>query len=314
MAKLDELLAPFKLGFPIPGAVEKYIGNSSEPDAVAQSGGLFDDARANGYVNAVGQKLVALSERPGYGFQFGIVTDPNPNAFALPNGHIYITLGLLRLLRNEAQLANVLGHEVGHVTKSHSVNQIAFNMGAIGVAGLVTRMANQLAGGGAISKDDRETGKGLMAGVLANGYSRENEREADDVGQNLASKAGWDPSGMMDVMAVFKSLEKEKPQGIERLMTTHPLPGERITAAVERAQKLPAGEIAADRYAQFLMSIGVSHEEIAQSGLTAAFSWMGNPGAALVFGASSPWMKVAAIGTLVLGGGVIVWAVLSKKK
>ena len=92
---------------------------------VQQQLGLYPDPRLQDYVNRVGQKLAAASERPNLAWTFRVVDDPVVNAFALPGGHIYVTRGLMTHLTSEAELAAVLGHEIGHVTARHSVEQMS---------------------------------------------------------------------------------------------------------------------------------------------------------------------------------------------
>lgn len=234
----------------IPESLDKYLGNSSEAEAVKESGGLLGNKAATDYVNGIGQKLVSKSDRPSFGYKFDIVTDQRPNAFALPNGSVYITLGLLRLMRNNAQLANVLAHEVSHVTKRHSVKQLETNLGAIGVLNLASLLAQK-----AIGKDQAKEAKDFVFGLISNGYSREHEHEADKVGHALAASAGYSPQGMIDVMTILGSLEKEKPEGLEAYFRSHPYATERGGLALKRLPNLPQGEIGQDAYQNFLTRI-----------------------------------------------------------
>jgi len=238
--------------------IEKLIGNLAEESAVAENGGVVPNEAANRYVNGIGQQLVRHSKRADFGYKFGIVANKAPNAFALPNGSLYVTMGLLRLLRNEAQLANVLGHEVSHVTEKHTVHQLALNMGTL----LFLQLADALSKG---DKESRKAAKEMVFNLIANGYSRENEWEADEKGQKLAAKAGWDPNGMVDIMAVFQTLEKDHPKGVEEYMRSHPYATERMAEALERAQSLPRGELNGERYQAFLGLLGIPRTEIAQS-------------------------------------------------
>lgn len=255
----------------VPDSVEKFFGDSAEADAVAQSGGLYNNPRANAYVNAIGQKLVANSKRKDYGYKFAIVNSNSPNAFALPNGSVYITVGLLKMLRTEAQLANVLGHEVSHVTEHHSSNQMVVNAGTIGVLGVASRYLSKKKN---LSKDDTAEARDLVFGLISNGYSRKDENEADEVGQKLAAKAGWDPMGMVDIMSLFNELEKgnTNKDTIEAYLRSHPYADERVANAGSRLKGLsssyPNTETGADRYQDFLINtLGVPAEQVRTSPL-----------------------------------------------
>lgn len=254
-------------GIGIPDAVEKYFGDSAEAGAVEQSGGILQNPRAQAYVNAIGQKLVAHSDRKNYGYKFGIVSDPNLNAFALPNGSIYVTVGLLKSLRTEAQLANVLGHEVSHVTEHHTVEQMGVNFGTLGLLGLAGKFLKK-----SFDKDDVKEARGLVHGLITNGYSRGDESQADEVGQKLAAEAGWDPMGMVDVMTVFSQLEqasKKDDQLLEAYMRSHPYADERVKAAAKRVSSLRIGrqnEVGGDRYRDFLVNqLGVPEDQVEMS-------------------------------------------------
>jgi len=244
----------------IPSVIDKTLGNNSEADAVKESGGILVNPAAAKYVNDIGQKLVKNSDiRSDFGYKFGLVRDERPNAFALPNGSIYVTLGLLRTLNDESQLANVLGHEVAHVTKRHTMKQIGVNAGSsIGTAalfGLVSAI-----GSGVLTKEQKQQGKELVNGLLENGYSRENESESDQVGQGLATKSGWSPKGMIEVMKGFQALDKVKPKGVEAYMRSHPYAGDRVKAAEGRlpslTQEYPKSQdTGEERYKAFLVDV-----------------------------------------------------------
>jgi predicted Zn-dependent protease len=114
---------------------EIAIGEKSFPQALQQLGGEYSDAELNAYVDRIGERLGRLSQRPDLPYRFRVVNDSTPNAFALPGGFIAISRGLLVHLENEAQLAAVLGHEVGHVAARHSVQGLQrgalFNLASV---------------------------------------------------------------------------------------------------------------------------------------------------------------------------------------
>ncbi len=189
--------------------------------------GVYPDARLQEYVGRVGQKLAAGSERADLTWTFRVVDDPVVNAFALPGGHVYVTRGLMTHLTSEAQLAAVLGHEIGHVTARHAVTQMSkARIARIGLfAGAVLSPA--LAGYAARSLD-----------VLFLKYSRDDERQADDLGLRYMVAQGYDPREMPHVFEVLRQVSHG--QGGERIpdwQSTHPSEEERIRttgAAVAR--------------------------------------------------------------------------------
>src|SRR5688572_3799670 len=145
----------------------------NEDQKVREQYGPYDDPALQSYVNNIGQRLAKASHRAGLQYQFLVVDSPQVNAFALPGGYIYITRGILAYLNSEAELAAVLGHEIGHVTARHSVQQLsaatAANVGASVLQILVPQMRNS--GGGALIN--------TLGGALLSGYGREHELEAD---------------------------------------------------------------------------------------------------------------------------------------
>ena len=164
---------------------------------VAQEVGLVNDQALQNYLQSVGSAIASKSERPNLPWTFRAVDDPSPNAFALPGGYIFVTRGLLDLMNNEAELATVLGHEIGHVTARHSVQQMSqqqLAQLALGVGAILSPTVAQL--GEAASQ-------GL--GLLFLKYGRDDERQADDLGFRYALNQGYDVRYMDDV---FRSLQR----------------------------------------------------------------------------------------------------------
>ena len=200
-------------------AQEIQMGREYDPQIVA-SIGLYPDAALQQYVQQLGARLAATGERPGLPWTFRVVDDPAVNAFAVPGGFIYVTRGILAHLNSEAELASVVGHEIGHVTARHTVS----------------RMSNQqLAGLGLVVGSIVSSGFASYAG-LANAalgilflkYSRDDETEADDLGLRYLRRTTWDAREMP---VVFEMLEQmSASQGGGRLPTwlaTHPSPANR---------------------------------------------------------------------------------------
>ena len=183
---------------------------------------LINDARLQGYVNRVGRAVAAESSRPDLPWRFGVIDTPSVNAFAAPGGVILITRGLYEILDNEAQLAAVLGHEVAHVMQRHHVNVMRQQHLGSGVAQGAqatvgqrdrTGLANQFLGTG--------------AEIFARGLDQNAEYEADDLGVTLAAKAGYSPSGMVDVLHKLQARAGQPSTNL--LFETHPHPNDRLT-------------------------------------------------------------------------------------
>jgi len=163
---------------------EIAMGRESDPQ-VRQEYGIAEGAALQNYVETVGRKLVQVSHRPNLEWHFAVVDSPVVNAFAIPGGYVYVTRGLLAYLTNEAELAGVMGHEVGHVTARHSVRQITREQLAqigLGVGGALSPVLGQFG-------NVAQSGLGLV--FLR--FSRDDEREADQLGIEYAARAAYDP-------------------------------------------------------------------------------------------------------------------------
>ncbi len=211
---------------------EIEMGRQFAVSAEAQLG-LVDDAELQDYLQRIGTQLAAASERPELPWTFRVVDDPTPNAFAAPGGYIFFTRGLLALMRNEAELASVLGHEIGHVTARHSVAMMSrAQLAQIG-----------LGVGSIISPTVAQFGDLAAAGlqVLFLSYGRDAERQADDLGYRYALAQDYDVAEMVNVFAALQqsaTLAGHSP--VPTWMASHPDPGERIARIEKRLLTLPA--------------------------------------------------------------------------
>jgi predicted Zn-dependent protease len=189
---------------------------------VAQSIGLYQDSELQAYVSRLGKELASQSERPNLPWSFQVVDDPSVNAFALPGGFIYVTRGLMTHLTSEAELVSVLGHEIGHVTGRHSVEQMSkAQLAQIGlIAGMI--LQPELANYG----DLAQTGLGLL--FLK--YGRDDEREADDLGLRYLVNENYDPREMPGVFETLRRVSERESQGgrVPGWLSTHPTPENRI--------------------------------------------------------------------------------------
>ena len=198
---------------------------------VQQQLGLYPDQDLQAYVNRVGQKLAAASERPNLKWTFRVVDDPVVNAFALPGGHIYVTRGLLTHLTSEAELASVMGHEIGHVTARHSVEQMSkAQLAQIGlIAGVLVKP--ELANYSNLAQ------QGLQ--ILFLKYSRDDERQADDLGLRYMYQQNYDPREMPQVFETLRRVSAQQANGrIPGWLSTHPTEEERIRTISSKVAKL----------------------------------------------------------------------------
>jgi predicted Zn-dependent protease len=200
-------------------AEEIEIGRQADQGVVAQLG-LAGDADLQAYVSDLGLKLAATSERPQLPWSFKVVDDPAVNAFALPGGFVYVTRGLLAYVHSEAELASVLGHEIGHVTAQHGVHQLSEQQVAAG--GLLI--------GAALVPEVARAADAAQAGLslLFLKYGRDDERQADDLGLRYTVGAGYDPNQMPEMFRVLEAVSEISGAGrLPNWLATHPDPEER---------------------------------------------------------------------------------------
>lgn len=198
---------------------EISLGREADPEILGEFG-LYPDSQLQAYVDSLGQRLAALSERPHLPWTFRIVDDPIVNAFALPGGYIYVSRGIMVYFNSEAELVSVLGHEIGHVTARHSARQITQQqLAQVGLAAGVI-LAPELADFAGLAQ------AGL--GLLFLKFSRDDERQADDLGLRYLSRAGYDPAEMPKVFGMLGRVSAAS--GGERVpgwLSTHPDPEDR---------------------------------------------------------------------------------------
>ncbi len=205
-----------------------------------QQNPVYQDPELQAYVEKIGQKMAAVSHRPELDYVFTIIDSPDINAFALPGGFVYVNRGLLTYLNSEAQLAAVLGHEIGHVTARHAVRQqtAARSANAASIALIF-----------ATGVDMRET-TSLISGALISGYGRDMELEADSLGAEYLSKAGYDPLAMVQVIEVLKNHEDFTKRTSNRtavsyhgLFASHPRNDKRLQEVVGKAGELSEQQV-----------------------------------------------------------------------
>lgn len=210
-------------------ADEIRLGRETDTQVV-KTYGTYDDATLNDYIDDLGQRMAKLSHRPNLPFKFMILDGPVVNAFAVPGGYVYLTRGILSYLNNEAELACVLGHEIGHVTARHTAQQYTrAQLAQLGL-GLGTILSENFGKYAGVAQ--------FGVGALFLRFSRDNERQADDLGVEYATRAGFDAGHMANF---FETLERLHPSsdrsGLESWFSTHPNPPNRIRAVQRKAQE-----------------------------------------------------------------------------
>jgi len=207
------------------------IDKQQSPFQFSSDYGITKDTGLNQYISDVGKNLLPNVHRPQMPYSFQCVNATYINAYAFPGGTIAITRGILLKLSNEAQLAALLGHELGHVNARHSAEQVSKGqLSSLLVAGLSMVASTQGSVFGDLTQQLGMVGQGL----LLSKYSRDNEREADSLGNEYMVKAGYPSKGFVGLMEMLNSLHKEKPSSAQVLFSTHPMSTERLTSAVLR--------------------------------------------------------------------------------
>ena len=212
---------------------EAKLGAEEAPKVTQQFGGEYKDPELSKYVSSVGQLLASASNEPGK-YTFTILDSPIVNAFALPGGYVFVTRGLVALADNEAELAGVLAHEIGHVTAHHAAerySQSIFAQLGLGILGAVTGsdLVGQLGG--------------AAANLALRAYSRDQEFEADMLGVATMSRAGFNPDAMSSFLAKLQANDRLQaeiagdPGAADgfNLLATHPRTADRVDRAIEQA-------------------------------------------------------------------------------
>lgn len=271
---------------PVTGEAERTVmdesreiaeGQKAHQQVMAQYPPYPNDA-VQRYVNELGQRLAAQSHRSELDWHFTVVDSPEVNAFALPGGYIYVTRGLMAYMDSEADLAGVIGHEIGHVTARHSAQRATRQQ----TAGLGVMAASLLG----VLLDSRMPGAGRLAGELSQGvaagyiarYSREQELQADQLGAEYLARNHYDPNHMVDVIQVLKSQERyaaaaaqaegRAPAPQNNWLSSHPSNDQRL-AEIKQIAAQYTDEYGEDRRARYLKTIdGMAFGERSEQGLT----------------------------------------------
>src|SRR5688572_16230362 len=196
----------------------------------------FRDQQVIAYIRGIGQRLVRQASGPKYPYSFSVADYREINAFALPGGPVWINRGVLHTATNESQVAGVIAHEIAHIGQRHAADQLTKGMMAnLGLGLLGAVLGN---GGGASAAQ-------MAAGFLANGvflkFSRDDEREADQVGLQMMRRAGWDPRGMVELFEILQRESRSNPGSVAVFFSSHPSPQDRISRLQADVARSPGG-------------------------------------------------------------------------
>ena len=207
---------------------EIALDQKQSPHQFSEDFGPVGTAGVNQYVDRVGKDLAGRSHRPGMPYSFRVVDASYVNAYAFPGGSIACTRGILLSLDNEAQLAALLGHEIGHVNARHTAARMS--------QGLLLQLAMVGTTVAAARKDERYAPLAGTVGALGSGlllakYSRDDERQADALGMDYMVQAGYDPAGMVGLMRLLNGLHDREPGTLDLMFASHPMSQERLATA-----------------------------------------------------------------------------------
>lgn len=240
---------------------EIAMGQEADPSIVAEYG-VYDDANLAAYVDGIGQSMVKVSHRPTLKFTFRLMDTPVVNAFALPGGFVYFTRGILAHFNDEAELAGVMGHEIGHVTARHGAEQ----MSKAQLAGLGFGL------GSIFSEDFRRFGDIAQAGLglLFLKFGRDQESESDLLGVEYSTRAGYDANNMSRFFRTISRISEKAGGGPPTFLSTHPNPEnreQRVAAlANEWQQKVPGPKGGTDRAAYLRRIDGIVYGDDPRQG------------------------------------------------
>jgi predicted Zn-dependent protease len=198
---------------------------------------IMRDAQVNNYINALGQQLAAVSDSRGLAWHFAVVDSKEVNAFAVPGGWVYVNRGLITRAATMDELAGVLGHEIGHITLRHTVQQMQQSQkvgGGLMALCTLTKVCDSKGGQAAID---------LGGTALFASFSRQDEAQADDEGVRTSVKARIDPQGLPKMFRILLTERQSNPGAVDAFFATHPLAEDRITATTKQIASYPAAQV-----------------------------------------------------------------------
>jgi predicted Zn-dependent protease len=296
---------------PVTGRTERSVmderaeieeGRKAHEAVMAEYGGALNNPRLATYVDDLGQRLARQSHRTNLKWTFTVLDSPDVNAFALPGGYVYVTRGIMAYMDSEADLAGVIGHEIGHVTARHGAQRATrqqragAGVMAATVLGVLLEAATGVQGA---AQAANQVSTGIAAGNIAS-YSREQELQADQLGAEYLARAGFNPKNMVDVIGVLRDQErfvadsaraagKKVPEG-GNWLASHPSNDQRLAEITRTADKYKdKGQFGDDARARYLQAIdGITYGESREQGVVRGQNFFHEP-LGLVLNAPPGW-------------------------
>jgi predicted Zn-dependent protease len=243
----------------VPKSAPRAVGTQraesggDERSLVAAFGGTYADAKVENLLDGVASRLVAASTEPALAYKITVLNSPTVNAFSLPDGHLYVTRGLLALANSTSEIAAVLAHEMAHVTARHAIQRVELEKSSALFSKVASEVLNDPSGGQQLQEKSKLS--------LAS-FSRQQEFEADAIGVRTMAKAGYDPYGashFLSSLARYASLRSallgSAASSRPDMFSTHPATTERVQMALQSARQLNAPGVGEDDRARYLAAI-----------------------------------------------------------
>jgi predicted Zn-dependent protease len=282
---------------PVSGETERSVmdekaevaeGKKAHEEVMKEFGGPLANPKLQAYVNDIGQRLAKQSHRANLTWTFTVLDSPDVNAFALPGGYVYVTRGIMAYMDSEADLAGVIGHEIGHVTARHGAQRATKQQraGAGVMAATVLGVLLETVGVSGAAQAANQVSTGIAAGSIAS-YSRDQELQADKLGAEYLSRVGYNPKNMVDVIGVLKDQErfaadnaraagKKVPEG-GNWLASHPTNDQRLSQITGIANSYK-GNYNDDARARYLQAIeGIAYGESREQGVVRGQSFFHEP-------------------------------------
>lgn len=227
---------------------EQQIGRETHPQILKEFGGGYDDPTVSAYIAGIGQRLVRVTETPAADFRFTVLNSQIVNAMALPGGYIYVTRGLLALCGNEAEIAGVVGHEIGHVLARHTAERVSRAQASSVLTGVLGAVLN-VPGVADVAQ--------MGAAAYLQSFSRDQESQADQLGLRYMARAGWHPHAMVTMLEKLRDQARlealmagRSADSVDQLdfMASHPRTIDRVQAAMAAEGTASQGELGVDAY------------------------------------------------------------------
>ncbi len=260
-------------------ATEVAEGKKAHEQVMQEFGGALANPKLQAYVNDIGQRLAKQSHRANLTWTFTVLDSPDVNAFALPGGYVYVTRGIMAYMDSEADLAGVIGHEIGHVTARHGAQRATKQQRAgagVMAATVLGVLVEAVTGVQGAAQAANQMSSGMAAGSIAS-YSRDQELQADKLGAEYLSRVGYNPKNMVDVIGVLKDQErfavdnakaagKKVPEG-GNWLASHPTNEQRLQQITGIANSYK-GNFNDDARARYLQAIeGLTYGESREQGV-----------------------------------------------